>query len=263
MSLNGRNEKCLKCQKVRFRDIPKSQYFALKSDESVRIANRFRPEIELQFNDFICNNCYRKGKRTPEIANNQLNENPLSTFDLNIENINVPFTESEIQIPLVEDNPTIEVMENNIPFNNILKEDKMVQTESQILSDYVYVDLPKSYSSHKRCIVCFRQNSYQKLHVIPLEARVQVMIKKSLFIPKDCRTCVSHLNGKQFIKEEIDLIVPFQRDVKMDKKLIKDLIDSLVLAAKPKGLFDEFADLDTLDEETCKETTGFSKNEFV
>ncbi|CAF0866891.1 unnamed protein product [Brachionus calyciflorus] len=66
----------------------------------------------------------------------------------------------------------------------------------------------------------------------------------------------------RFKKEALDLIVSFKNEVKMDSKSVKDLISSLIEAAKKKSLFDDFADLNSIDEETCKETTGFFKNEF-
>ncbi|CAF1087509.1 unnamed protein product, partial [Brachionus calyciflorus] len=48
----------------------------------------------------------------------------------------------------------------------------------------------------------------------------------------------------------------------MDSKSVKDLISSLIETSKKKSLFNDFADLNSIDEETCKETTGFFKNEF-
>ncbi|CAF1150115.1 unnamed protein product, partial [Brachionus calyciflorus] len=57
------NKKCPKCEKIRFKDIPRSQYFSIKSNESLEIANRLRPDIEIELNDFICVNCYKKAKR--------------------------------------------------------------------------------------------------------------------------------------------------------------------------------------------------------
>ncbi|CAF0913508.1 unnamed protein product [Brachionus calyciflorus] len=77
-------------------------------------------------------------------------------------------------------------------------------------NDSIILDLPKSYSSHKCCINCFKNNLYVKLHVIPSEARVQPMISK----------------------KRLDLIVSFKNEVKMDSKSVKDLISSLIEAAK-------------------------------
>ena len=88
------------------------------------------------------------------------------------------------------------------------------------------------------------------------------MISKSIFNPDQCRTCHSHLQGNRFKKEALDLIRSFKNEVKLDSKSVKDLISSLIEAAKKKSLFEDFADLNSIDDETCKETTGFFKNEF-
>ena len=146
--------------------------------------------------------------------------------------------------------------------NQPQKADKMVQTENDNVSNCVFIDLPKSYSSHKRCIVCFKYNSYQKLYVIPSEARVQALIEKNIFIPDQCRTCGLHLNGNRFKKEILDLIVPYKREVKMTKQSIEELVKCLIEASKKNSLFDEFSNTSSLDDETCKSTTGFSKNDF-
>ncbi|CAF1003785.1 unnamed protein product [Brachionus calyciflorus] len=129
-------------------------------------------------------------------------------------------------------------------------------------NDSIILDLPKSYSSHKRCIVCFKSNLYIKLHVVPSEARVQIMVLKGIFIPDNCRICFIHLQGFRFNKEALDSIVSFKNEIKMESKSVKDLICSLIDASKKKSLFDEFADFNSLDDETCKETTGFFKKEF-
>ena len=61
--INVLNKKCPKCDKIRFKNLPKNHYFSLQSIEFVEIANRFKPEIELKLNDLICGNCYKNGKR--------------------------------------------------------------------------------------------------------------------------------------------------------------------------------------------------------
>ncbi|RNA36562.1 Pogo transposable element with [Brachionus plicatilis] len=62
--------------------------------------------------------------------------------------------------PVTETNTNAEI-ENN----NRIKIDKLVQTNCNTVSEFILVDLPKSYSSHKRCIVCFKSNSFKKLHL--------------------------------------------------------------------------------------------------
>lgn len=60
---NIKSAKCPKCDKVRFKDIPKNRYFSLKSIESVETANLYRPDIEMHLNELICVDCYNMGNR--------------------------------------------------------------------------------------------------------------------------------------------------------------------------------------------------------
>ncbi|CAF0780028.1 unnamed protein product [Brachionus calyciflorus] len=137
------NKKCPKCEKVRLKDIPRSQYFSIKSNESLEIANRLRPDIEIKLNDFICVNCYKKAKR----------------------------------IEIKQDSPTHEKTPN----------------EPEILANDIFETVDQKRSKNES---------------------------------------------------------------------VKDLISSLIEASKKKNFFVDFADLNSIDEETCKEKTGFFKNEF-
>ncbi|CAF0808971.1 unnamed protein product [Brachionus calyciflorus] len=54
------SKKCQKCNQVRFKDLPRSRYLILSSNEVVRIANLFNPNVVIEINDLLCNNCYNK-----------------------------------------------------------------------------------------------------------------------------------------------------------------------------------------------------------
>ena len=114
------NKKCPKCEKIRFKDIPRSQYFSIKSNESLEIANRLRPDIEIELNDFICVNCYKKAKRIkikedstpheetpnePEILANDIfetvDQSETNPIDLNEAESNIETPNSELNIKSV------------------------------------------------------------------------------------------------------------------------------------------------------------------
>ncbi|CAF1049023.1 unnamed protein product [Brachionus calyciflorus] len=111
------NKKCPKCEKVRFKDIPRSQYFSIKSNQSLEIANRLRPDIEIELNNFICVNCYKKAKRIrikqdstphentpnePEIIANDIfetvDQSQTNPKDLNEAESNIETRNSELNI---------------------------------------------------------------------------------------------------------------------------------------------------------------------
>ena len=224
---NLENKKYPKCEKVRFKDIPRSQYFSIKSIESLEIANRLRPDIEIELNDFICLNCYKKAKRI-KIQDSLINETTRDQLEiLTNETCETVDQDTANTLDLNEKELNIE---NQNSESNIVSE-KIETSNINSSNDSIILDLPKSYSSHKRCIICFKNNLYVKLYVVPSEARVQTMISKSIFIPDQCRTCHTHLQGNRFKKEALDLIVPFKNEVKMDSKSVKDLISSLIEAA--------------------------------
>ncbi|CAF0839794.1 unnamed protein product [Brachionus calyciflorus] len=217
-------------------------------------SNRLRPDIKIELNSYICNNCFKKAKRI-KISDSSTNETGENGLEISPNNIHETVLQIEINsFELNEKNSNIEVQNSEA----IIESERIVTHLSKNYSnDSIILDLPKSYSSHKRYIVCFKSNLYIKLHVVPSEARVQIMIVKGIFIPDNCRTCLIHLQGFRFNKEALDSIVSFKNEIKMDSKSVKDLICSLIDVSKKKSLFDEFADFNSLDDVTCKETTGF------
>ncbi|CAF1125504.1 unnamed protein product, partial [Brachionus calyciflorus] len=94
-------------------------------------------------------------------------------------------------------------------------------------------DLPKSYSSHKNCVIC-RMNC-GKLHIIQSEARTQVLLSRNIFIPVGCRTCRVHLNESGLFKvEHLDLLEIEKIETKINRKTANDLIQTLIDTSKKK-----------------------------
>ncbi|CAF1078106.1 unnamed protein product, partial [Brachionus calyciflorus] len=59
------------------------------------------------------------------------------------------------------------------------------------------------------------------------------------------------------------MIVSTKRKVKMSKESIKDLIESLIETSKKNSFFEDFANVNKLNDFTCKQTTGLTKDEFI
>ena len=258
------SKKCRKCNQVRFKDLPRNRYFILSSNESVRIANLLNPNVVIEINDLICNNCYNKAFNIESKQNSSSisihassNEAKTCLMDINTsQNINDQvFEETECQN---QDNLFLnEKAENKINETLEYSAEKLQSQEN----DFIFVDLPKSYSSHKNCVVC-RKNC-GKLHIIQSEARTQVLLSRNIFIPVGCRTCRVHLNESGLFKAiHLDLLEIEEIETKINRKTANDLIQTLIDTSKKRTLFDEFADPFKIDEEVCKLTTGFYKDEF-
>lgn len=197
------SKKCPKCNQVRFKDLPRNRYFILSSNESVRIANLFNPNVVIEINDLICNNCYNKAFNIESKQNSSSilihassNEAKTCLIDINkSQNINDEvFEETECQN---QDNLLLnEKADNKINETLEYSAEKLQSQEN----DFIFVDLPKSYSSHKNCVIC-RKNC-GKLHIIQSEARTQVLLSRNIFIPVGCRTCRVHLNESGLFKME-------------------------------------------------------------
>lgn len=256
------SKKCAKCNQVRFKDLPRNRYFALSSDESVRIANLINPSKVLEINDLICNNCYNKAFN---LFNKQADTN-LASHSPSSENLVSSSGSSSINIENeVLDNTTInevDAIHSNDTTAQDLESPKRTtpQRLQTVESEFLYVDLPKSFSTHKYCVIC-RKNFF-KLHIIQSDARTQVLLAKNIYIPKGCRTCRSHLNEAGLFKtEDLDLIEIAENQSKINRESANELIQTLIEASKKNSLFDEFADPCKVDSQTCKLTTGFNKEE--
>ncbi|CAF0840902.1 unnamed protein product [Brachionus calyciflorus] len=208
-----------KCPRVRFKDLPKNRYFSIQSENILEILNRLNTKFELKLNDLICINCYNKASRM--VANDTINE-----CELLVENACMSQV-VEIKDTSTNENKDYNLENNvyNIPANGANVNFKSLEESNKLQGNFV--DLPKSFSSHKACMICRKYNEYKKLRVVPVEARTQVMVTKSIFIPKNTRVCSNHFDGNFFIQVTINMIVSTKREVKMSKESIKDRIESL------------------------------------
>ncbi|CAF1078127.1 unnamed protein product [Brachionus calyciflorus] len=171
---------------VRFKDLPKNRYFSIQSENILEIANRLNPKVELKLNDLICINCYNKASRM--VANDTINE-----CELLVENACMSPVE-EIKDTSTNENKDYNLENNvyNIPANGENVNFKSLEESNNLHS--IFVDLPKSFSSHKACMICRKYNEYRKLRFVPVEARTQVMVTKYIYIPKDTRGRSNHLD---------------------------------------------------------------------
>ena len=66
-----------------------------------------------------------------------------------------------------------------------------------------------------------------------------------------------------FRKDALDKITPFKERVLLTKESISDIIQSLRERSQKRSIFDDFYDSTRLNEDICRSTTGFSKENFI
>ena len=81
--------------------------------------------------------------------------------------------------------------------------------------DMIEMPINRTVSTHSYCCICFKSDI--KSRVIPLEARLQVYMKKRIFIPKENRCCTEHLIKNRFYDNEIQNISIFSNTLKIEK----------------------------------------------
>ena len=86
---------------------------------------------------------------------------------------------------------------------------------------------------------------------------------QEIFLFRQVVECRIHLTESGLFKaEHLDLLEIEEIETKINRKTANDLIQTLIDTSKKRTLFDEFADPFKIDEEVCKLTTGFYKDEF-
>ena len=78
------------------------------------------------------------------------------------------------------------------------------QLNTQKIDSDVFVDIVRTNSSQKKCVVCNRKrlkNCGKKFERVSDQAIVDAYLKTSLLIPFDCRACKHHLDSFGFLKQ--------------------------------------------------------------
>ena len=114
-----------------------------------------------------------------------------------------------------------------------------------------------AFSSHSFCFICKWPNKYVKLHKVKQTSIDYALREFNLIIKKGARCCEFHLNDKMQIKiDQFHLIPTTTR--KNPKFRVTDFNFN-----QYSYVFELFNDLYYLDEKTCEEITGWSKEKFI
>ena len=182
------------------------------------------------------------------IENSESSLNSVDSIESSIDIISQDYSSNEQEYS--EGNGNDNSSDNNNRTNKI-------NTDSSI-----YVNIPKSYASHKKCVICLRGNL--KLTVIPMNAIALAYFKTNILIPKNARCCHSHFTeDKSRLKEEaMDDLVPHSNQIQVNGIYLLDLLGALRNIFINKSLFEKFKNSSIVENDDCIQFSGFSKNDF-
>lgn len=110
--------------------------------------------------------------------------------------------------------------------------------------------------NHKKCFICGKKNNYRILHRINKLSIIEGYYNHRIIIKESSRSCRIHLDENYNIKSD-------------HFKLIKTSVvekrhyNQNYMRSKNSGIFEIFRDTSCLDDEKCKEITGWTKTSFI
>lgn len=128
----------------------------------------------------------------------------------------------------------------------------------QEIEEYVYMQFARPISTHRFCFICMENNT---LRVIPLQARLQVFIKRRIYIPQTNRCCQKHLIGDRLFADQIDMIVPYSNNSLLPISELNVFLDQLSLKADAT-LLDNVSDF-SMPEEKLRVLTGYTWEQII
>lgn len=84
--------------------------------------------------------------------------------------------------------------------NHSLSSDLKVNTSKK--TNKLSVDILRTKSQHKACIVCRPKHLNQKLRVIPIDAIIDAYVQRNILVPENGRCCSIHLDDNGLLTEE-------------------------------------------------------------
>lgn len=131
--------------------------------------------------------------------------------------------------------------------------DSDITYEYHLSDDFIEIPFQRVASTHKYCIICQKTTD---LKTICLETRIQIFIKKQIFIPKGDRCCSTHLIGKYFYEEDISHLRIVSNTSTIEKTEFRLFFNELTSKSQ-SSIFDRMNELD-MSEDQVKTLTGLS-----
>lgn len=196
--------------------------------------------------------------QTHEIQNNQndiMLPNTASMFENEYEEIG---TEELMGLNYDITNDENQSNEDQESTQSILSEEIVIEK-----SDKIVLKIKRGFASHSFCFICKRKTGSKPMTVLPVEAILEIFLKRNMLIPKGARSCSVHLNDNNYVKDEfIDKIPIADNSISITSQKIESIFLSFIIREqKTSNIFKKFKDFSIVTDELCFKTTGFTKDE--
>ncbi|CAF0710179.1 unnamed protein product [Brachionus calyciflorus] len=125
--------------------------------------------------------------------------------------------------------------------------------------DKIVLKVKRGFASHSFCFICRRKTGSKPMKVLPVEAILEIFLKRNMLIPKGARCCSVHLTDNNYVKDEfIDKIPIADNSISITSENIESIF--IIREQKTSNIFKKFKDLSILTDEFCFKTTGFTKD---
>lgn len=161
----------------------------------------------LNMGDLICGKCRvtaYKRRKIDNLDNDQIENLTQNSSDLSLNDENQVSQSSQTD-------PSVSIQYKTNP------------NESEV--EYIAVPVQRTVSTHKYCCICYKNSN---LTVVPQEARVQVYIKRKIYIPEGNRCCQNHLIKNRLYHDDINLIKVFSNSAFISGDDFKNVINCFV-----------------------------------
>jgi hypothetical protein len=247
---NIRYQNCCACKKaLRYTSANNIRKIGALSIERIR---SFFKNPSIQLNNFICSKCIaQSGER--RIRNKQDKNLTLRNNEHTI--LNQINDQNNLSSSIVSTDNSDDSSESNFSQNQI--KNKKISKK---------IELNAASYSKGYCLMCKKKRG---LHAIKPESILFAYQNYGLFISKDSRCCASHLETNGDIK--YDEYEKIKKAVQLYDKTPVDIIDICITKIEKLeshindscGIFDKFKDVASLEENMCKQITGWYKKHFV
>ena len=227
---------------------------------------RFHKTV-IKIGDIICmkhymqyyNQCCRNKSESNRL-NNEMQ--PIST-EVSSQNITSNYDFLNDYSPIEESTQELSNFETS---ENNLQNQETIDSFNQenVNNDKTILKIKRGFASHSFCFICKRKTGSKPMTVLPIEAIIDVYIKREILIPLGARSCSDHLSENNYVKDDqIENIPIADISIGLSSEKIKIIFQTFKSRdEKTSSIFNKFTDFTTVTEEICMKITGFTKDEL-
>ena len=265
--------KCVSCQKYFRKGLKKAREIKTRDD-----AREFNQTYNffVQVRDSICIKCYtglrvRKFRKNTKVdkgfhgsfsANDPMQATSSTSHGPIEDEIDWEFSHSLSQI-LVEDTGDSGTSQKSSTFSENTSSLSQVTDSGSIYippDGYQCEEIEKITMPFQRVIssksYCFICKSIKDIHDVPFNARIQVFVKRRIFIPKRNRCCSKHLIRNRFYEDEVQAMFVYSNESIIECTELRIFLDKLSSEIDSR-LHNKIGDF-AISEERVKALTGYN-----